>query len=453
MSLKTRIAIFISVVFTILFGIVSVIIVSLFAEFRQEEFRQRLEEKALSTVKLLLEVKEVDYQLLKVIDRNSINELYDEKTLIFDSSFALIYSSLDDTRIDWSNDDLKYLKKHKTFFKRDGDNEIYGIYYDTRKVDYYALISANDSSGKRKLEYLIYLVTVAYLFFTLLAWVITFYTVKYLLTPLENLHKSISGINEINLAARLPFTAKSKNEIDLLAAEFNLMMNRIENAYQSQKDFTAQASHELRTPLARLTAQIENRQQHATDTEKPFLLSLLNNVNQINELINSLLIISKAEQFDKNNTETARVDEVIYTAIEKIHTETKDFKVNFELIESDNLEQLLTVQANSSLLEIVFINLLRNATLYAADKQIDILIKQQDNALSVSLINDGDTLNAADQKKLFQPFSRGANSKGTHGMGLGLRIVQRILSLYGFSISYNAVNGKNEFLILFNNKG
>lgn len=450
MTLKNRIAIFISILFTVLFGIVSIIIVSLFAEFRQEEFRQRLEEKALSTVKLLLEVKEIDYQLLKVIDHNSINELYDEKTLVFDSAYKLIYSSLDDTRINWTRTDLEYLKKHKAFFKRDGDNEIYGVFYDTKSRDYYALISANDSSGKRKLEYLIYLVTAAYFLFSLLAWLLTFYVVKRTLVPLEELHKNISGIQENNLATRLPVLPDNKNEINLLSAEFNLMMGRIENAYQSQKDFTAQASHELRTPLARLTALLENRLQTAEEEDKIFLQSILGNVNQLNELISSLLIISKAELRSESLNEQARIDEVLYTAIEGMHAEHKDFKVNFELVESDSLMDSLTVPGNTQLLEIVFINLLRNAYYYSDNKQVDITVEQTDNVLQVYLRNTGTALTEAEQKKIFQPFSRGANSKGKQGVGLGLRIVHRILSIYGYNITYSVVEGQNEFQISFN---
>lgn len=111
MTLKNRISLLVSLLFTILFGLASTLIFVLYSNFRKEEFRDRLEIKALSNIKLLVNVKEVDDQLLKMIDQNSINKLYDEKTLVFDSHFKLIYSSIDDAKINWSIDDLKYLKK------------------------------------------------------------------------------------------------------------------------------------------------------------------------------------------------------------------------------------------------------------------------------------------------------------------------------------------------------
>jgi two-component system sensor histidine kinase ArlS len=164
MTLKTRISLFVSCLFTILFGLASTVIFVLYSNFRKEEFRDRLEIKALSNIKLLVNVKEVDDQLLKMIDQNSINKLYDEKTLVFDSHYKLIYSSIDDAKIDWSVNDLKYLKKHKTFFKQQGDYEVYGVFYDTKDKDFYALISATDNYGKRKLLFLRYTLIISYVF-------------------------------------------------------------------------------------------------------------------------------------------------------------------------------------------------------------------------------------------------------------------------------------------------
>lgn len=77
------------------------------------------------------------------------------------------------------------------------------------------------------------------------------------MNPLGLFHQKIKNINENNLDTRIE-SKSNKDEIDLIANEFNFMMDRIEISYQKQKEFTAHASHELRTPLSRITAQIEN---------------------------------------------------------------------------------------------------------------------------------------------------------------------------------------------------
>lgn len=451
MTLKNRISLLVSLLFTILFGLASTVIFVLYSNFRKEEFRDRLEIKALSNIKLLVNVKEVDDQLLKMIDQNSINKLYDEKTLVFDSQFKLIYSSIDDAKINWSVDDLKYLKKHKTFFKQQGDYEVYGVFYDTKDKDFYALISATDDYGKRKLLFLRYTLVVSYIFFTCLCWVLTSFMVKKAMNPLGLFHQKIKNINENNLDTRIK-SKSNKNEIDLIANEFNFMMDRIEISYQKQKEFTAHASHELRTPLSRITSQIENvvADPKTTPENKSFLKTILSDVNQLTELITSLLTLSKIDTKNQENNETHRLDEILFSAIENLNKSFPDFVILFEMEESENLDSALEIKGNKNLLEIAISNVLKNACVYSDNKQAKVKIRTIGDSLVISISNTGKTLTENEQKNLFQPFMRGENSKGTTGFGLGLRIVNRILNLHQSSITYSVTDENiNLFQLIF----
>ncbi|KFF02722.1 HAMP domain-containing sensor histidine kinase [Flavobacterium reichenbachii] len=450
MTLKNRISLLVSLLFTILFGLASTVIFILYSNYRKEEFRDRLEIKALSNIKLLVNVKQIDNQLLKIIDQNSINKLYDEKTLVFDSNYKLIYSSIDDAKINWSVNDLKYLKKNKTFFKQQGDYEVYGVFYDTKDKDFYALISATDNYGKKKLLFLRYTLIVSYIFFTCLCWVITSFTVKKLMNPLNDFHQRIKNINENNLDTRVE--TKSNNEIDLIANEFNFMMDRIEISYQKQKEFTAHASHELRTPLSRITSQIENvvSDGNTSDKSKSFLKTILSDVNQLNELINSLLILSKIDTKNNENSEVHRMDEILFSSIESLNKSFPDFAILFEIEESENLDTALEIKGNKNLLEIALSNVLKNACVYSDNKQAKVKISSNENQLIIAVSNTGNTLNDEEQKNLFQPFMRGQNSKGTTGFGLGLRIVKRILTLHQANIQYDVTeDNRNLFQLIF----
>jgi len=451
MTLKNRISLLVSLLFTILFGLASTLIFVLYSNFRKDEFKDRLEIKALSNIKLLVNVKEIDNQLLKMIDQNSINKLYDEKTLVFDSNYKLIYSSIDDAKIKWSIDDLKYLKKNKTFFKKQGNYEVYGVFYDTKDKDFYALISATDNFGQRRLLFLRYTLVVSYIFFTCICWVITSITVKKLMSPLNAFHQKIKNINENNLDTRVA-SKSNKDEIDLIANEFNFMMDRIEISYQRQKEFTAHASHELRTPLSRITSQIENviADTKTSNERKSFLINILSDVNQLTELINSLLILSKIDNKKHENNEVHRMDEILFSAIENLNKSYPEFLILFEIEENDDLDTALEINGNKNLLEIAISNVLKNACVYSDNKQAKVIISTQDNNLIISISNTGDTLNENEQKLLFQPFMRGKNSKGTSGFGLGLRIVQRILTLHKATITYSVpTKNTNLFQLIF----
>ena len=451
MTLKNRISLLVSLLFTILFGLASTLIFVLYSNFRKEEFRDRLEIKALSNIKLLVNVKEVDEQLLKMIDQNSINKLYDEKTLVFDSHYKLIYSSIDDAKINWSIDDLKYLKKNKTFFKQQGDYEVYGVFYDTKDKDFYALISATDDYGKRKLLFLRYTLIVSYIFFTCICWVLTSFMVKKVMSPLNTFHQKIKNINENNLDTRVE-SKSTKNEIDLIANEFNFMMDRIEISYQKQKEFTAHASHELRTPLSRITSQIENTIEDSatSDKGKNFLKTILSDVNQLTELINSLLILSKMDNKKHENIEVHRMDEILFSAIENLNQSFPEFVILFEIEENENLDTALEVKGNKNLLEIALSNVLKNACVYSDNQQAVVKISTDHNSLIISISNTGKTLTENEQKNLFQPFMRGENAKGTSGFGLGLRIVNRILTLHNAKITYSVPQENiNLFQLIF----
>lgn len=447
MNLKNKISFIVSLSFTVIFGISATVIYLLYADFRQEEFENRLKEKALATLTLLIEMQKLDRQLLKNYDQNTINKLYNEKTLIFDADYKLIYSSLDDIKIKWTEEDLKYLKKHKTLFKKEDEQEIYGVFYDTNQKDYYALISAKDNFGKRKLEYLLFVLMASYIVFTTITWFSVYFLVKKLLKPIEQFHVELKNINENNLDTRIKVKDK-KDEIDLLANEFNQMLKRIGDSYAKQKEFTANASHELRTPIARITAQLENKiiSEQSIEVSPTFNETLLNDINQLTELTDSLLLLSKLDGEISKQNESCRIDDIIFESTEKISKIFPDFRIDLTFLEVETLD----LKGNKSLLIIAITNLLKNAYLYSSNKVAKISVASDQDQITLQISNDGKTITEKEQERLYEPFMRGQNGKEKSGLGLGLRIVERILNQQNASIKYSiSPRLQNEFKIVF----
>lgn len=449
MTIKSKTSFYISLIFSLLFIITSVFVINRFSNFRQEEFEERLREKAINNIQLLEEVQSIDNNLVKTIDKHTIFRLFNEKTLIFDSSFNLIYSSLDDSKIDWTLDDLLYLKKHKTFFKKEKRTEIYGVLYKSGSKNYYALVSAIDEVGRKKLKYLTLLMISVGISFIMLTWLISFKIIKKQLSPLDSFTKKIKKINDLNEIKIIENKLNSNNEIDLLSVEFNFMMSRINEVYQKQKEFTTNVSHEFRTPLARISAQLENHLQNTDNQEHQFLSKIFLDINQLKELINSLLLLAKIDSKQFNLEEEIRLDECIYNSIENATKQYDSFKISFDIDYFENLENKLIIRANPQLIEIAISNLLKNAYQYADNQKAKIVIKQIDNRIAIEISNTGNTLSIEEQENLFKPFVRGKNAANYNGVGLGLRIVSRILSSYGFSITYKSYNNQNIFTILF----
>lgn len=124
----------------------------MYADTRQGEFYQRLQDKCKTTYRFLIEMEEKDHNLLQAIDRNTINELYDEKVLIFDDHNKIIYSSIDDKKINYSQALLERIRKKEEVRIKEGDNEVYGVLIHEPDKDYVVLASSFDIYGHRKLE-------------------------------------------------------------------------------------------------------------------------------------------------------------------------------------------------------------------------------------------------------------------------------------------------------------
>src|SRR3982750_4042121 len=95
MNLKQRFSFIFSCLFSVLLATVMLTVYYRFAHFRQDEFSALMAEKAQTTAKLLIEVKEIDYKMQRIIDSNSINKLYNENTQIYNEAKKLIYKSND----------------------------------------------------------------------------------------------------------------------------------------------------------------------------------------------------------------------------------------------------------------------------------------------------------------------------------------------------------------------
>lgn len=453
MTLKRRLSIYVSAAFSILFGVAIVLVYLSFSSFRKEEFNDRLEEKALTTVELLFKVKEIDKQMLKIIDQNSINKLYNEKTLVFDENYRLIYSSIDDAFIQWNRQDLVTLKKKKRFFRIVGEKEILGVFYDFADADYYVLIAAEDRYGNSKLQYLFYSLLTTFLVGIAIVWSSTYFIISRLTKPLDDFQDRITQISANELNTQIPVNLSRNDEITLLARAFNQMLVRIERSFSAQRDFTANASHELRTPISRITFQLDNllESEGLTLATRQYLQSISGNVSQLSELINSLLILAKNSQAETlAQFKNERIDELIFAAYEQVRRSTSDFKMNFEIFENEDLSNGLEVRAAKSVLEIAIANLLRNAYQYSSDKTATVLLEQTiEDRLTLTISNLGELLSETETETLFEPFSRGTNARKFNGSGLGLSIVRRILDYHGASIKYEGRGGEHRFVIEF----
>jgi K+-sensing histidine kinase KdpD len=147
--------------------------------------------------------------------------------------------------------------------------------------------------------------------------------------------------------------------------------------------------------------------------------------------------------------EKCRLDEVVYSSIEKVTRLFPNFKVHLEFENSEELEEGLTLRMNAQLLEIVISNLFKNAWIYGDEQSPSVCIGMVSTTCFIRIENKGALLKDTEIEQLYEPFMRGSNAKQKEGLGLGLRIVYRILQIYGYQINYSKYQKLNTFTITF----
>lgn len=453
MSLKRKIALTLSISFSLLFGFVLIIIYVSFNDFRKEEFKERFVRRLDFTTNFISKSKNFEEEAPIFFNENSDNVLLNETILIFNSKKELIYSTIKDRKVTWDKKLLQDIDQKKAIHTEDTVPEVYAALKKINGENYYILTSAFDTNGQSKLDYLKYLLITAFITCTLLIGFFSYYFMGKFLQPLEDLNKEISEVTAHRLNTQIP-VEQSNDEISILAKSFNTMIVRLNDVFQSQKDFTASASHEIRTPITRMAFQLENLiklEQHSTETLSS-LKQMLKDVYQLSDLTNSLLLLTK---FDKENIQTiyeeVRIDEVIFESFERVQKSFPSLTMDFLISENTSDQALLTINGVQSLLNIVFINLFKNAAVYSSDSEAKVLITETESQLSVDVVSAGNTISEEEQPKLFEAFMRGNNSQNITGSGLGLRIAQRILEYHNAKIKYSSPAGHtNKFTVNFN---
>ena len=411
---------------------------------RQEEFYERLKRKARTTVRLLVEVNEIDQDLLKVIDRNTLTALYEEKVLVFDERNRLIYSSVDDQPINYKPTLLDEVRRDREIETYTAGNELVGMLYQRGGQQLVVLASASDSVGKNNLRNLRQTLAWGLLGGIGLTVVLGFFFAGQSLRPIAQINQQVQTITAGNLQFRLN-EGKRQDEIDQVAINFNHVLDRLEQAFAQQRSFVSHASHELRTPLTALKSEIQLglRRRLSVEEHETILHTLLADMDRLIGLSNSLLFLARTlENLQHVQFSLVRVDEVLFSAQDELLSAHPSYQV---WVDYDNLPEAETdtlVRGDEDLLGRVVLNLLDNACKYSAHHQAWVRIGFDATDCQLTIRDEGIGMSTEEMTRIFEPFYRASGALGYEGFGVGLSICQRIVNLHQGTISVVSEPGR-----------
>lgn len=240
--------------------------------------------------------------------------------------------------------------------------------------------------------------------------------------PLLEASKAASDIGPTRTDIRIP-SENIPNEIRPLVEAVNLAFDRLERGYQVQREFTADAAHELRTPLAILRARLDR----LTDSDLSRELKV--DIDGMGRIVSQLLDAAELDAIAIDPQERADLSELCLDVVEML----APLAVSRErVIALTGADQPVWVRGNAEMLHRAIRNLVENALTYSPPgTMVEVQVTEKG---SVSILDEGPGIAPAERALIFQRFWR-RDRRIVGGAGLGLSIVQRIVSAHSGTMS------------------
>jgi signal transduction histidine kinase len=283
---------------------------------------------------------------------------------------------------------------------------------------------SREELGKQQL--LISVIGAVFLF-GLLSLVLGLWLSRKVLKPVTELANRLRDFRKAGKAEPLaPHFAD--DEVGELAHALDEYSARLTAMVERDREFNSDVSHELRTPLAVIASTTELLQGSPDLTEK--LSERLKRIErasrQATELIEALLLLSRAERRGPTRGETTEVGKVAADVIESQRPQMRGKPLTIAL----TVNEPVNVNTPASVLSVALTNLIGNAIKYTLEGSVRVEV----GAGRIEVIDTGPGIKPEDAERLFQRGVRGEGAGGS-GAGLGLAIVRRLCELYGWNVS------------------
>ena len=266
---------------------------------------------------------------------------------------------------------------------------------------------------------------------TILSGILAYFVSGRALKPLRSFASQVEKV-QLNNLADMRIDEDVLPEFRQLSRSFNQMLERLNNAFSAQRQFTGNAAHELRTPLALMQAQLELFFAEHPDVQPEtaeFLTLLREQTERLIQMTRTLLEMSNLRQVARNE----RIQ--LAPMIEEIFTDLAPL--------SDKLSVTLTAEGDGimtgsdALIYRLIFNLTENAVKYnRPGGSVRVSVTQELEKLLLRVSDTGCGIPEVYQRSIFQPFFRVDKSRSREygGVGLGLSLVWEIADLHGGSV-------------------
>ena len=260
--------------------------------------------------------------------------------------------------------------------------------------------------------------------------VVCFLLARYLTAPVDRLRDATQRIAAGDLNVRvLPSLKGRKDDLGLLAADFDAMAERVRSLLESKHQLLRDVSHELRSPLARLQLALSLAQRGDTGAAEN-LARIGREADRLEQLIARALLLARLER-PALGTESEQVDiaQLLGEIVADVAIEADARRARVEL----RTQGTLQVMGDREALRSAFENVLRNAVRYSpVGSQLQVRAERRAMSIEVVIEDQGPGVPEKDLSLIFEPFYRvdASRDRAEGGEGLGLAIAARAVALH-----------------------
>jgi len=219
---------------------------------------------------------------------------------------------------------------------------------------------------------------------------------------------------------------------------------------EMRKDFIANASHELKTPITIIRGfaeMLHDNPEFPRKTTEEITGKIMSNCQRMSTLISDLLTLSDVENIPLSRLSECNLPDIVQMCCDTVQEIYPEAQINIRGCSklNDSFEEEFMIQADPSLMELAFINLIDNAAKYSiSPAKIDISFKKIGSSTVITVADQGIGIPEEDLEHIFDRFYtvNKAHSKKLGGSGLGLSIVQTIIQKHFGQISITSTLGK-----------
>lgn len=271
------------------------------------------------------------------------------------------------------------------------------------------------------------------------------------LSPINRIIKTAQEISHSNLSRRVEETGTG-DEVGNLILTLNQLLDRLEEAFKRQKQFTADASHDLRTPITVIRAQAEEalKRPRSEEEYRQTLDKIVKQIEHMSRLVEQLLQLARADTGkEKLQLEILDMGQLVQIVTEEMREMALQKGLNLVSIIED---KELHLKGDQTKLTQLLVNLIANAIQYTpSGGRITIKIKQMENEIMLRVADTGCGIPKEDQEHIFERFYKVDKSRTRQngGTGLGLAICHWIVKAHGGRIELTSQPNKGSTFTVF----